>query len=52
MTTEQPEPKKRLDLDVDLDPSVTSDELADPSEAEDKKRMRSLLDDVPPHHGS
>ena len=53
MSTGSPTPApKKLRLDVDLDPSVTSDELADPQDGQEKQRMASLLEDVPPHHGS
>lgn len=48
----EPEKKKRLELDVDLDPAVTSDELADPAQSDERARVRSLIEDVPPHHGS
>ena len=48
----KPEGKKPLKLDVDLDPAITTDELDDPSQTDEKKRLRSLLDDVPPHHGA
>jgi hypothetical protein len=43
---------KRLNLDVDLDPDITQDEMSDDAGAHEMERSRQMLDDVPPHHGS
>jgi hypothetical protein len=48
----EPTESKRLNLDVDLDPDITQDEMADDAGALEMERARQMLEDVPPHHGS
>jgi hypothetical protein len=41
---------KPLDLDVDLDPDLTQDELSHDAAGEQRERTQQMLEDVPPHH--